>query len=472
VDRRSGTSESGFTLIEIVIAVAVVAMTVAAGFGVSLASRSFAVSAAATEFDHLLDSTRTIAREVQGATLAFVPDAYGDGTEVRVLAGAGSGALTPTTLPALHTRATIEEVESLRKPPFAFIVHVTGALGGRPGFRVGDTNANAEVGCPAAGAFHFVIRAAGGSADRYVPCRITLAANGPVTLATWPRAPSPASPTPCGGPCAPPTMPSAPSSSPSCPPNYSATTGGCAPSPPPSSGPPIGIPGSGSPTATPSPTPVPCDLTANGKCYHRIVDKTDQVFFKYVVPDTVCNAQGVPDCSYVDSIHDIQLGPSYSVTPVTPPVDSAHELLFKIDRTGGILDQCSPYDVIKNLPGSAPFIPGGFGSGSPQNAPMGFGQPTLYLTVNHVFASAADLASSPEPTVWPVSTTLLDLFEAVAQQRVGDAYTFTYSSARANSSLDIVWSPDFPGCDVSGPFGRQYGIVSLELIFEVYQALP
>ena len=184
MDDRSGFCERGFTLIEIVIAVGIVATTVAAGVGLTLASRSFAVAAAATEFDHLLDSARTIAREVQGATLAFVPDAYGDGTEVRVLAGGASSTLTPTTLPPLHTRAVIEELESLHQAPFAFVVHVNGALGGRPGFRVSDKSASAEVGCPASGAFHFVIHAAGGSADRYVPCRVTLAANGPVTFVT------------------------------------------------------------------------------------------------------------------------------------------------------------------------------------------------------------------------------------------------------------------------------------------------
>nr|MDQ6926451.1 type II secretion system GspH family protein [Candidatus Eremiobacteraeota bacterium] len=188
--------EGGFTLIEIVIAVAIVATTVAAGFGVSLASRSLAVSTAAGEFDHFLDSARTMARELDGATLAFTSDAYGDGTEVRVFAGGPNGAPSPTTLPPLHARAVIEETEALGKVPFAFIVHANGALSGRPGYRAGDTTAN-DVDCPASGAFHFVIHAAGGSADRFVPCRVRLAANGPVTLTTWPTAAPAPSPTPC-----------------------------------------------------------------------------------------------------------------------------------------------------------------------------------------------------------------------------------------------------------------------------------
>ena len=102
-------------------------------------------------------------------TLTFVPDAYGDGTEVRVLAGGPGGTLTPTTLPPLHTRATIEETESLHQAPFAFILHVTGRLGGRPGFHFGDPTTAPELGCPPSGAFHFVIRAAGASGTLVLP---------------------------------------------------------------------------------------------------------------------------------------------------------------------------------------------------------------------------------------------------------------------------------------------------------------
>jgi type II secretory pathway pseudopilin PulG len=232
VSESSGVREGGFTLVEIVIAVAIVATTVAAGFGISLASRSLAVSTAAGEFDQFLDSARTMARDLDGTTLAFTADAYGDGTEVRLLAGGPNSPPSPTTVPPLHTRATIEESESLGKAPFALIVHASGSLSGRPGYRVGDTT-TADVGCPASGAFHFVIKAAGGSADRFVPCRTKLAANGPVTLTSWPLAPTAPSPTPCSGPgCTPASLPGVPSSTPSCPPNFVPVPGGCAPAPP------------------------------------------------------------------------------------------------------------------------------------------------------------------------------------------------------------------------------------------------
>ncbi len=145
--------------------------------------------------------------------------------------------LAPTSFPIVHTRAAIEEQQSLGKTPFAFVVHVTGALGGRPGYRLGDSTASGEVGCPPSGSFHFVIHAAGASADRFIPCRVPLAATGPVALASWPPAPIAPAPTPCtSGPCAPAALPTPPSSTPTCPPNYVPAAGGCTPASPPSGG--------------------------------------------------------------------------------------------------------------------------------------------------------------------------------------------------------------------------------------------
>jgi prepilin-type N-terminal cleavage/methylation domain-containing protein len=560
--QTSGARERGFTLIEIVIAVAVLATTVAAGVGVSLASRSFAAAAAATEFDHLFDSARTIARELQGATLAFVPDAYGDGTEVRVLAGSAGRTLAATTLPPLHTRATIEELEALRTPPFAFIVHVNGALGGRPGFRVGTSSSGAEVGCPASGAFHFVIHAAGGSADRYVPCRVTLAASGPATLTAWPTAPPAASPTPCGGPCAATALPTAPSSSPTCPPNYTPTAGGCTPTPAPNPGPryhvnaslasptmtvgatdtvtaqatltnpnavPAGTPATipvsvqsttatvctaspqnpqpsgstftltgiaagtctatvqgdvsavpgatsdtatvsvtatGSPTATP--TPAPCDLVSNGKCYTRIVPETSQIFSKYVAPDTACDQTDPTNCHYIDAIQSISLESPFVVQPPIPPVDDNHELLFRINRIGGIYNGCLPYAVFATIPttNSIPWPQGGVGA--PVDAPIGFGLPSVYLNVNHILWATA--ATFVEPT-WTAGTNLLDFFDAVAQRRIGDADVFRFSAVNVGDSA-VQWYPDFPACDAVGasPFGTaQYGRVTVAVSFEIFQ---
>lgn len=229
VRRSLAGHDLGFTLIEVVITIAVIAATVAAGFGVSLASRSFAVASALNEFDHFLDNARTIARETEGATLVFAPDAYGDGTEVRVMVPGANATLVRTMMPIMHTRAAIQEAETLGQTPFAFVVHTSGALGGRPGFRLGDSTATAELGCPPSGHFHFVIRAGGATGDRYVPCRIDMAASGPVAYTTWAPATAPPAPTPCPGGCGRGSLPTPPSSAATCPPSYTPVPGGCTP---------------------------------------------------------------------------------------------------------------------------------------------------------------------------------------------------------------------------------------------------
>ncbi len=311
---RTRPGERGFTLIELVIAVAVVVTTVAAGIGLSVSARSLAVATALSEFDHLLDSTRTIARQTDGATIVFSADAYGDGTEARVLTTGPGGALVATAMPVFHTRAEIAEAQSLGGAPFAFIVHATGLLRGRPGFRAGDVPARPELDCPPSGSWHFTIRAAGATADRFVPCRIDLAATGSVVLATWPPAPVAPLPTACAS-CTVASVPPAPSSSPTCPPGYVPITGGCAPStaPPAATAAPTPTPAAAG--ATPSATPTPaaaCDLSANGKCYHLLVPQTNQQFTKFVAPDTQCATDPVEYCWYVDRVRSIDLNGVYS----------------------------------------------------------------------------------------------------------------------------------------------------------------
>ena len=565
---RTSGDERGFTLIEVVVAVGIIATTLAAGVGLSLASRSFGVAAAATEFDHLVDSARTISHQVQGATIAFVPDAYGDGTEVRVYAGTTNGTPVATTLPPLYTHAVIEEVESLGKPPFAFVLHVNGALGGHPDYRIGANTGSAEIGCPAKGAFHFVIHVNGGSADRFIPCRTTLAATGPATLTIWPAATMAPLPTPCAGSCTPPALPTAPSSSPSCPPNFTAIPGGCTPTPTPTpnAGPryhvsvavasatmsiggtdsftaqatltnagsvPVGTPPSVPVTVqqstgaictvspqgsqpsgttftlngtsagtctvvmqadvsavagattdsatvsvsvlaspTPTPTPAACDLVANGKCYNRIIARTAYQFSKFVIPNESCSGDP-PMCYYLDSIYDIALGDPYTLQPATLPTDSNRELLFRIDAIQNISTACLPYSAFGTIPADDVRW-GGTAIGGPVDPPLGYGEPSKYITINRV--SFGPTGGNPtEPTVWPAQTTALEMYEAVATRQIGDVQSFSYSSANISSTDLIGGFPDFPGCDVAGGVAgpsNQYGIVKVELVFEIFQAAP
>jgi prepilin-type N-terminal cleavage/methylation domain-containing protein len=560
------SSERGFTLIELVITTAIIATIVAAGVAIALGSRSFAVSAAAAEFDHLLDSARTVARETEGATLVFAPDAFGDGTEIRVMAPGSDDSLTATALPVVHARAAIEEA-ALGKAPFAFVVHASGSLGGRPGYRLGDSTASGEVGCPAAGVFHFVIRAAGATAERVIPCRITLAATGPLAFATWPPASIAPLPTPCAGACQPGALPTPPASSPTCPPNFAAAAGGCTPITPnapryhvtaslasptmtvggtdsitaqatlsnPSAVPagtpatipvivqvltgpicsasPAGAQPSGSsfalsalsagtctvtinadvsavlgatadtvtvsmsvssaPGTTPS--PASCDLVANGKCYHRIVDRTMQTFRKHVVPDDNCATVVDNTCTYVDSIKDIFLEPGFGFQAPVPPIDPSHELLVRIDSVVTVYKGCLPFTSFATLAGGSQILWGGNSVGAPANAPDGLGEPSIFTTSNHVITDFANNGVYTLDRTWGQPTTLSGLFVALAFRRVGVPFSFTYHAADAAAGSYLQLHPDFPGCDAAADVnfpGVEYGDAAVSLLLEIFQAVP
>ncbi len=550
---RTRCGERGFTLIEMIVAVAIVATTVAAGIGLSLSSRSLAVATAATEFDRLLDATRTIARETSGATIVFAPDGFGDGTQVRVLTSGPNGTLVATTMPVVQTRAAIAETSALGPAPFAFVLHATGLLAGRPGFRLGDATTTPETACPPSGAFHFTITAAGGSADRYVPCRIDLASTGSVAYTVWPAATLAPLPTPCAT-CTTATLPPMPTSSPTCPPGYTPIAGGCAPV----SGPhyhvtasassasiavgasdavtaqatltnPLSVP-AGTPATVPisaqsadatcsvspagsqpsgtafaaialsagtctiavqadvsavagatadsatvvvavsaapaaTPTPQGCDLVQNGKCYHLIVPETNQQFTKYVVPATQCAADN-STCWYVDQVQEVQLFPPFVVQTAVPPTDSAHELLFQVTKVSGMIDGCAPYSAFASVPGANPIEWPQIGTGAPSSAPIGFGEPSVFISRNQV-VSTPTAVSAEYP--WLENTYVDELRSAIVEDAVGNIAQFTWSNPSAQSSTQ--WYPDFPGCDSYDPAPTsQYGLLTVGVVFDVYQS--
>jgi hypothetical protein len=114
------------------------------------------------------------------------------------------------------------------------------------------------------------------------------------------------------------------------------------------------------------------------------------------------------------------------------------------------------------------------GTGGPADPPLGFGEPSQYITLNHVSSGMPNAATFDAINPWPLSTTLPQMFEAVANHNVGDVQMFTFSAASITVPDEIVWFPDFPGCDVSGEAyaPAQYGVVQVELVFEIFQARP
>jgi prepilin-type N-terminal cleavage/methylation domain-containing protein len=211
-------TERGFSLIEVIVAVGVVALIALGGAGLTLSSRSLAVSSSALRFDALLDAARTTARAFEyGVTIAFVPDAFGDGFRAQLYENRpGTAPLLASTIPALEARVALRETETLGVPAFALTVHADGDVAGIPGDVF--SAAAGETPCPPSGAYHFVFSYGPAAAERYVSCRIATAATGPPALAPVPPAvplPPPTAPPCSGAACAAlPTPPAIPGATP------------------------------------------------------------------------------------------------------------------------------------------------------------------------------------------------------------------------------------------------------------------
>jgi hypothetical protein len=226
----------------------------------------------------------------------------------------------------------------------------------------------------------------------------------------------------------------------------------------------------------PTPTPQGCDLTVNGKCYHRIVDQTTAQFFKDVYPDTACSDLGDGNtCLYIDSIKQITLTSNYSVQPPVPPTNPQQELLFRIDKIIALTYACAPYSSFATIPAGDPLPTFVLGVGSPINTPIGFGLPSTNTRMNYFSLG------QPGPTTFDdtstsvnVGVTLDGLIANVSLQSLGAPFDVFYSSPNATVATATIWFPDFPGCDNVGTNAsvppRQYGEVMAQIVFEVYQA--
>ncbi|MDQ6943741.1 MAG: hypothetical protein M3169_14675, partial [Candidatus Eremiobacteraeota bacterium] len=221
-----------------------------------------------------------------------------------------------------------------------------------------------------------------------------------------------------------------------------------------------------------TPTPPQCDLAANGKCYKRIVDQTTQAFYKYVLPDYQCDLNS---CSYIDSIRQIVLDPTYAVLAPVPPRSPDSELLFKINAIKSVTKECEPFSAFASISAFNSIPWSGSVIGGPSIAPLGLGEPSIYATVNHFTVGGTTTGSFLDSTDPWSSTNLEDFSIAVAYRLIGSPSTSTYSSENATRNSYVQWYPDFPGCDAAGDpnsLGREFGISGAVLEFEIYQAEP
>ena len=485
--------DRGFSLIEVTVAVGIIALFATTGAGLTLANRSLAVAAAASEFDQLLDSARTTAHAVGGGQLTFTPDTPDQGgTVVTFATRDADGTLQATTLPALHTHARITEQETLGDPTFALVLHADGRLRGIP--HAGTD----EVACPASGSYHLHIAAGGGSADRYLPCRTILAAGAPLAYTTWPPATTAPTPTAdCGPACTAPSLPTASSPALSCPAGTTAVGTTCVPvttpTPMPTATPTlIAIATSTpAPTPTPAPTATPttaaCDLVQNGTCYRRIAGPTLEFFDKTVSPGSTCDSMGV--CQWANKVGSVSIyaRDSYSIQPPIVPNDASHGLLFVVDGIAAMRATCAPFHVIRDLsfppPGEVSWnvLAAGRGGGNIEmsNLAPGYGEPAVFAYRYRVARSSTPIAGTIVQDVTDAtqySQTIDELANAAQQPIYGPVAQSKYTDISMKQGEYVTYVPDFTDCASGLPDSREvddqlYGITTVVLVVETYQAI-
>ncbi len=177
-------SERGFTLIETVVACAIVATLLVAGGFWMLGLHPGALVQATSDYDAALSTARALATtSSNGATLVFAPIAGRSGFSLRVYAGrpSSSNTVQPTTAMPVTSDAVVSE-KTLGAPPFAIFVAASGHVSGKASYPVIDASGNAtfapipgEPACPMGGFVLTFSAPSGASATRTLPCTSSVA---------------------------------------------------------------------------------------------------------------------------------------------------------------------------------------------------------------------------------------------------------------------------------------------------------
>ncbi|MGB6984556.1 MAG: type II secretion system protein, partial [Candidatus Aquilonibacter sp.] len=179
--------EAGFTLLELVVTVAIAVILIAAGGVWMMSMRPGALRAALNDFDANLAAAKAIsATSGNGATLIFEPQSNGSpGFTLSVYSGrpTASGAVTSTNTMIANSAAAISEAH-FGNPPFAIFLssagyptgtaHYPSLSGGVPSF----TTIATEPPCPSGGIELTFTSPQGVTATRSLECNVTVASAG------------------------------------------------------------------------------------------------------------------------------------------------------------------------------------------------------------------------------------------------------------------------------------------------------
>jgi prepilin-type N-terminal cleavage/methylation domain-containing protein len=215
-----GRHEDGFTLIEVLVTVAIVAIVALAAGTLFLAGASPAVAAAGRDVDAAFAEARRTALAFDAATVVFTPHP-GGGYGARVYERApGDPAFRARNGPAYESAVAIGETAApLGAPGFAFAIDRRGNVTGYAHFSP-DAAPPAPVACPPAGAFVLALTRAAQSVTVAVPCALAPNASAVAAFASPPTfaTAAPATPAVCpsGASCV--LVPPLPPAPPVCPP--------------------------------------------------------------------------------------------------------------------------------------------------------------------------------------------------------------------------------------------------------------
>ena len=219
-----GRYEDGFTLIEVLVTVAIVAIVALAAGTLFLAGASPAVAAAARDVDAAFAEARRTALAFDAATVVFRPRP-GGGYDARVYERSpGDPAFRARNGPAYESAVAIGETAApLGAPGFAFAIDRRGNVTGYAHFSA-DAGPPAPVVCPATGAFVLALTRAAQSVTVAVPCVLAPSAT---TVAVYASPPAfatavPATPGACPSDASCALVPPSPPAPPLCPPSDAA----------------------------------------------------------------------------------------------------------------------------------------------------------------------------------------------------------------------------------------------------------